>query len=124
MHIIEYHLLARTILCFPTFESVNYCCHVTGSYSETMSVQTFHYIQTQLENCYDMLSSDKKKMLLWSRRMHLALRAYKVKIQVFVVGEGEHNVNRIFRQYNSNLFPVYSTYTSNFSYHVFLAMSV
>ena len=57
-----------------------------------MSVQTFHYIQTQLENCYDMLSSDKKKMLLWSRRMHLALRAYKVKI--CVIGEGERNVNR------------------------------
>jgi hypothetical protein len=60
-----------------------------------MSVQTFHYVQTQLENCYDMLSSDKKKMLLWSRRMHLALKAYKVKI--FVSGEGEHNVNRILR---------------------------
>jgi len=87
-----------------------------------MSVQTFHYIQTQLENCYDMLSSDKKKMLLWSRRMHLALRAYKVKI--FVIGEGEHNVNRIFRQYVNNLFSVYSTYTSNFLYQVFLAMSV
>jgi len=87
-----------------------------------MSVQTFHYIQTQLENCYDMLSSDKKKMLLWSRRMHLALRAYKVKI--CVIGEGEHNVNRIFRQYNNNLFSVYSTYTSNFLYQVFLAMSI
>ena len=69
-----------------------------------------------------MLSSDKKKMLLWSRRMHLALRAYKVKISV--VGEGEHNVNRIFRQYNNNLFFVYSTYTSNFLYQVFLAMSI
>jgi hypothetical protein len=55
--------------------------------------------------------------------MHLALRAYKVKIQVFVIGEGEHNVNRIVRQYNNNLFPVYSTYSSNFLYQVFLAMS-
>lgn len=87
-----------------------------NSYSETMSVQTFHYIQTQLENCYDMLSSDKKKMLLWSRRMHLALRAYKVKM--CVIREGEHNVNRIFRQYNNNLFSVYSTYTSSFLYQV------
>ncbi|KDR17447.1 Timeless-like protein, partial [Zootermopsis nevadensis] len=45
--------------------------------SETISVQTFHFVQTQLENCYDMLTSDKKKTLLWSRRMHLALRAYQ-----------------------------------------------
>ncbi|KAJ9574818.1 hypothetical protein L9F63_008017, partial [Diploptera punctata] len=45
--------------------------------SETMSVQTFHFIQTQLEKCYDMLTTDKKKLLLWSRRLHLALRAYQ-----------------------------------------------
>jgi hypothetical protein len=66
-----------------------------------MSVQTFHYVQTQLENCYDMLTSDKKKMLLWSRRMHLALKAYQVKM--FVIGEGKHNVNIILRQWNNNL---------------------
>ena len=87
-----------------------------------MSVQTFHYIQTQLENCYDMLSSDKKKMLLWSRRMHLALRAYKVKI--CVISKEELNVNRLFRQYNNNLFSFYSIYTNNFLYQVFLAMPI
>jgi timeless len=52
-----------------------------------MSVQTFHFIQTQLENYYDMLTSDKKKTLLWSRRMHLALKAYQVKI-IFVLVKG------------------------------------
>lgn len=50
----------------------NYC------YSETMSVQTFHFIQTQLENCYSNILCDKKKIVLWSRRMHLALKAYQV----------------------------------------------
>nr|CAD7457158.1 unnamed protein product [Timema tahoe] len=45
--------------------------------SETMHTQTFHFVQTQLENCYEMMVSDKKKLLLWSRRMHLALKAYQ-----------------------------------------------
>lgn len=45
--------------------------------SETMSVQTFHYVQQQSENYYDMMASDKKKLKLWSRRLHLALLAYR-----------------------------------------------
>jgi timeless len=91
-HTILFHLLNLLIMV------VTIC----NSCSETMSVQTFHYVQTQLENCYDMLSSDKKKILLWSRRMHLALKAYKVKI--FITGEGKHNTNIILRQHNNNLF--------------------
>ncbi|XP_042877504.1 protein timeless homolog [Penaeus japonicus] len=45
--------------------------------SETLSVQTFHYIQTNLDSYYEMMTTDKKKIPLWSRRMHKALRAYQ-----------------------------------------------
>lgn len=45
--------------------------------SETMSVQTFHFVQQQMENYFDMINTDKKKLRLWSRRLHLALLAYK-----------------------------------------------
>ncbi|XP_045618399.2 protein timeless homolog [Procambarus clarkii] len=45
--------------------------------SETLSVQTFHYIQTNLETYYEMMSTDKKKIPIWSRRMHKAVRAYQ-----------------------------------------------
>ncbi|XP_050308820.1 protein timeless homolog [Anthonomus grandis grandis] len=45
--------------------------------SETMSVQTFHYVQQQSENFYDMMATDKKKIKLWSRRLHLAVLAYR-----------------------------------------------
>ncbi|KAK3876876.1 hypothetical protein Pcinc_018372 [Petrolisthes cinctipes] len=45
--------------------------------SETLSVETFHYIQTQLENYFETMATDKKKIPLWSRRMHKALRAYQ-----------------------------------------------
>ncbi|ROT65639.1 Timeless-like protein [Penaeus vannamei] len=45
--------------------------------SETLSVQTFHYIQTNLDTYYEMMTTDKKKIPLWSRRMHKALKAYQ-----------------------------------------------
>ncbi|KAL1505671.1 hypothetical protein ABEB36_005177 [Hypothenemus hampei] len=45
--------------------------------SETMSVQTFHYLQQQSEKAYDMMTSDKKKLKIWSRRLHIALLAYR-----------------------------------------------
>lgn len=45
--------------------------------SETMSVQSFHFVQQQMEKYFDMISSDKKKLHLWSRRLHLALLAYR-----------------------------------------------
>lgn len=45
--------------------------------SETVSIPTFHFVQQQMERYFDMLSSDKKKVLLWSKRLHLALLAYK-----------------------------------------------
>ena len=45
--------------------------------SETLSVQSFHYIQQCIENYYEMMSTDKKKIPLWSRRMHKGLRAYQ-----------------------------------------------
>ena len=47
-------------------------------FSETMTVQSFHFVQTQMEKCYEMMITDKKKIPLWSRRMHLALKAYQV----------------------------------------------
>lgn len=45
--------------------------------SETMNIQSFHWVQSQLEHSHAMMVTDKKKIYLWSRRMHLALRAYQ-----------------------------------------------
>ncbi|XP_066948216.1 protein timeless homolog [Macrobrachium rosenbergii] len=45
--------------------------------SETLSIQIFHYLQTNLENYHGMMTTDKKKIPLWSRRMHKAVRAYQ-----------------------------------------------
>lgn len=45
--------------------------------SETMSKESFHYVQQRMEHDFDMLQNDKKKLLLWSKRLHLALLAYR-----------------------------------------------
>ncbi|XP_020640470.3 protein timeless homolog [Pogona vitticeps] len=45
--------------------------------SETVSVRTFHFIEQSLTNYYEMLLLDKKEATSWSRRMHLALKAYQ-----------------------------------------------
>uniref|UniRef100_S4RXG6 Timeless circadian clock n=1 Tax=Petromyzon marinus TaxID=7757 RepID=S4RXG6_PETMA len=45
--------------------------------SETVGVRTFHFIEKNLTNCYEMMLMEKKDALPWSRRMHLALKAYQ-----------------------------------------------
>ncbi|KFM70512.1 Protein timeless-like protein, partial [Stegodyphus mimosarum] len=45
--------------------------------SETISMQIFHHIQTQITNYQEMMLSDKKKSNIWSRRMQLGVSAYK-----------------------------------------------
>uniref|UniRef100_A0A3P9PI13 Timeless circadian clock n=1 Tax=Poecilia reticulata TaxID=8081 RepID=A0A3P9PI13_POERE len=45
--------------------------------SETMSIRTFHFIERNITNYYEMLLTDRKEATSWSRRMHLALKAYQ-----------------------------------------------
>ncbi|XP_029450670.1 protein timeless homolog [Rhinatrema bivittatum] len=45
--------------------------------SETVSIRTFHFVEQNLTNYYEMMLTDKKEAVSWSRRMHLALKAYQ-----------------------------------------------
>ncbi|XP_015433585.1 PREDICTED: protein timeless homolog [Dufourea novaeangliae] len=45
--------------------------------SETISTEIFHLVQRQMEQFYEMIVVDKKKIPIWSRRLHLALKAYQ-----------------------------------------------
>lgn len=45
--------------------------------SETMSREIFHYVQQRVEHNFDMVISDKKSWVLWSKRLHTAVQAYK-----------------------------------------------
>ncbi|KAI0224465.1 hypothetical protein LSAT2_024533 [Lamellibrachia satsuma] len=44
--------------------------------SETMSVQAFHTIHMNLQTFHEMVLTNKKEGVIWSRRLHLALNAY------------------------------------------------
>ncbi|KAM4699494.1 protein timeless homolog isoform 2-T2 [Discoglossus pictus] len=45
--------------------------------SETVSIRTFHFIEQNLTNYYEMMLTDKKEASSWARRMHLALKSYQ-----------------------------------------------
>ncbi|XP_062255221.1 protein timeless homolog isoform X1 [Platichthys flesus] len=45
--------------------------------SETISIRAFHFIERNITNYYEMLLTDRKEATSWSRRMHLALKAYQ-----------------------------------------------
>ncbi|GAB6032068.1 hypothetical protein CHUAL_010434 [Chamberlinius hualienensis] len=74
--------------------------------SETMSVATFHYIQTQLDRYHEMMKVDKPKWFLWSKRLHLALRAYKELIMTLQTMDcaSDENVRKSAKVMKTNLF--------------------
>lgn len=47
--------------------------------SETISTETFYLVQKQMDQYYEMMIVDKKKIPVWSRRLHVALKAYQVR---------------------------------------------
>lgn len=45
-----------------------------------MALNIFHFVQERIEESREKLITDKKKIPIWSKRMHLGLKAYKVFI--------------------------------------------
>lgn len=64
--------------------------------SETLSVRTFHFIEKNITNYYEMMLTDKKEATSWSRRMHLALKAYQELL--ITVNEMDHSKDENIRQ--------------------------
>ncbi|XP_053230673.1 protein timeless homolog isoform X2 [Podarcis raffonei] len=63
--------------------------------SETVSVRTFYFIEQSLTKYYEMLLMDKKEATSWSRRMHLALKAYQELLTT--VHEMDHSQDEALR---------------------------
>ena len=70
-----YYLWA--IQFFMEFNRSNTKTNDNSLVSETMSVQTFHFLQTQIETYLDILKTQKEDLSVWSRRLHYGLRAYR-----------------------------------------------
>uniref|UniRef100_A0A8B9JYZ1 Timeless circadian clock n=1 Tax=Astyanax mexicanus TaxID=7994 RepID=A0A8B9JYZ1_ASTMX len=64
--------------------------------SETLSVRAFHFIEKNITNYYEMMLTDKKEATSWSRRMHLALKAYQELLMT--VNEMDHSKDENIRQ--------------------------
>lgn len=50
-------------------------------FSETLNVATFHWLFNQITNYLDKLMSDKKSGVQWSRRLQLAVGAYREMLE-------------------------------------------
>ncbi|XP_022644704.1 protein timeless homolog isoform X2 [Varroa destructor] len=44
--------------------------------SEAISKETFHFVQTQMEKCHEMMTTDKRRIHLWMRRLHVNLKTF------------------------------------------------
>ncbi|XP_058228807.1 protein timeless homolog isoform X1 [Hemibagrus wyckioides] len=64
--------------------------------SETLSIRTFHFIEKNITNYYEMMLTDRKEATSWSRRMHLALKAYQELLMT--VNEMDHSKDENIRQ--------------------------
>lgn len=64
--------------------------------SETASIRTFHFIEQNLTNYYEMMLTDKKEATSWARRMHLALKAYQELLMT--VNEMDHSKDGAVRE--------------------------
>ncbi|KAM9408632.1 protein timeless homolog [Pholidichthys leucotaenia] len=67
--------------------------------SETMSIRAFHFIERNITNYYEMMLTDRKDATSWSRRMHLALKAYQELL--LTVNEMDRSEDESIRQSSS-----------------------
>ncbi|XP_038077743.1 protein timeless homolog isoform X2 [Patiria miniata] len=76
--------------------------------SETFSVQSFFYVQTQIIKYLDMMTTDKKEAPAWSKRMHLGLKAYGELVASVdaMARSGDPKIRESARVIQSNIFYV------------------
>ncbi|XP_072927403.1 protein timeless homolog [Hemitrygon akajei] len=57
--------------------------------SETVTIRAFHFVERNITNYYEMMLTDKAAASSWSRRMHLALKAYQELLST--INEMDHS---------------------------------
>ncbi|XP_076297468.1 circadian regulator timeout [Lasioglossum baleicum] len=76
--------------------------------SETISTEIFHFVQRQMEQYYEMIIVDKGKVPVWSRRLHLGLKAYQELLHTLMAMDqsADRGVRESSRVIKSNVFYV------------------
>ncbi|XP_072423149.1 protein timeless homolog isoform X1 [Chiloscyllium punctatum] len=64
--------------------------------SETVSIRAFHFVERNITNYYEMMLTDKTAAGSWSRRMHLALKAYQELLNT--INEMDHSKDENLRE--------------------------
>ncbi|XP_069762514.1 protein timeless homolog [Narcine bancroftii] len=76
--------------------------------SETVSIRAFHFVERNVTNYYELMLIDKTEANSWSRRMHLALKAYQELLST--INEMDHSKDKNLREsarvIKSNIFYV------------------
>lgn len=73
---------------------------------ETMSTSSFHFVQTLLDRYHGMMVTDKEKIPFWSKRAHMALKAYQELLYslIWLDKDGDERVKDASRTIKSNVF--------------------
>ncbi|EFN81173.1 Protein timeless-like protein [Harpegnathos saltator] len=76
--------------------------------SETISTGVFHLVQRQMDQYYEMILTDKKRIPAWSRRLHVALKAYQELLNTLMAMDksADHSVRESSKIIKSNIFYV------------------
>lgn len=69
-----------------------------------MALHIFHFIQERIEDSRAKLLTDKKKIPLWSKRMHLGLKAYKVIVYFDIIPKTLFNTIFVYLGINGHTF--------------------
>ncbi|XP_032684190.1 protein timeless homolog isoform X2 [Odontomachus brunneus] len=76
--------------------------------SETISTEIFHLVQRQMDQYYEMILTDKKRIPVWSHRLHIALKAYQELLNTLMAMDKstDHSVRESSKIIKSNIFYV------------------
>lgn len=55
------------------------------NFSEALSTTTFHWTIARVQHHLDMLTSDKKNVVQWQKRLHIAVQVLNKIYSIFIV---------------------------------------
>lgn len=65
----------ESFVCFMVFPvNSNFVGIFFCSYSESLSNPNFHWVLNRAQHHMDMLTTDKKNLVLWGKRLHIAIQ--------------------------------------------------
>lgn len=61
-------------------------------YSESLSNPNFHWVLNRAQHHMDMLTTDKKNLVLWGKRLHIAIQVSLIYFFIALREKCEHDI--------------------------------